>query len=207
MSKKSVIINFGSGNILSVKRAIEYLGFEAEISSEKEKILNADRVILPGVGHFGAAIKNLTSIKNEIHEFIKKQRPFMGVCLGMQLLYNKSEENNFKEKGFEIFNGNAVKLPSKPNFIVPHIGWAKLNFDKGFKNEKIFKNINNNSRFYFVHSYHCEDADANSQKTYTNYNAFNFVSSATKDNVFAFQFHPEKSSKDGLQIYKNFFNV
>jgi glutamine amidotransferase len=92
----------------------------------------------------------------------------MGVCLGMQLLYNKSEENNFKEKGFEIFNGNAVKLPSKPNFVVPHIGWAKLNFDKGFKNEKIFKNINNNSRFYFVHSYHCEDTDANSQKTYTN---------------------------------------
>jgi glutamine amidotransferase len=207
MSKKSVIINFGSGNILSVKRAIEYLGFEAEISSEKEKILNADRVILPGVGHFGAAIKNLTSIKNEIHEFIKKQRPFMGVCLGMQLLYNKSEENNFKEKGFEIFNGNVVKLPSKPNLIVPHIGWAKLNFDKGFKNEKIFKNINNNSRFYFVHSYHCEDTDANSQKTYTTYNKFDFISSASKDNVFAFQFHPEKSSKDGIQIYKNFFNI
>lgn len=207
MSKKTVIINFGSGNTLSVKRAIEYLGFEAEISSEKEKILNADRVILPGVGHFGPAIKNLSSIKNEIHEFIKKQRPFMGVCLGMQLLYSKSEENNFKEKGFAIFNGKVVKLPSKPNFIVPHIGWANLRFDRETVNQKIFKNINNNSRFYFIHSYYCEDIDINSQKTYTTYNKFDFISSASKDNVFAFQFHPEKSSKDGLQIYKNFFNI
>jgi glutamine amidotransferase len=207
MNKKSIIINFGSGNILSVKRAIEYLGFEAEISFEKEKILNADRIILPGVGHFGSAIKNLSFLKNDILEFIKKERPFMGVCLGMQLLYCKSEENNFKEKGFEILNGKVVKLPSKPNFIVPHIGWANLSFDKEIVNQKIFKNINNNSRFYFVHSYHCEDTDDNSQKTYTNYNGFNFVSSATKGNVFAFQFHPEKSSKDGLQIYKNFFNI
>ena len=206
MSKKSVIINFGSGNTLSVKRAIEYLGFEAEISSEKQKILNADRVILPGVGHFGAAIKNLTSIKNEIHEFIKKQRPFMGVCLGMQLLYNKSEENNFKEKGFEIFNGNAVKLPSKPNFIVPHIGWAKLNFDKGFKNEKIFKNINNNSRFYFVHSYYVQVDHMENSILKCSYEV-SFDAAVNKGNVYGAQFHPEKSHKFGMQFLKNFSEI
>ena len=113
MKKKTIIIDYKSGNLLSVKRAVEYLGYDAEISSDQKKILEADRIIMPGVGHFGFAMKKIEYLRSTILNFIEKERPFMGICLGMQLLYEKSEEDNFTQKGFEIFKGKVLKFSSE----------------------------------------------------------------------------------------------
>ncbi len=204
--KKALIIDYQSGNILSVKRAIEYLGYEAKISSDKNLISNADRLILPGVGHFGFAMKKLEIFKESILEFLKKKRPFMGICLGMQLLYGKSEEDNFSNNGLNIFKGKVIRF-SADDLIIPHIGWNGINLNKYDLEQKIFKNISENAKFYFVHSFHCNDLDESTRNIYSNYLGNKFISSTIKDNVFAFQFHPEKSSTQGLQIYRNFFSI
>ena len=206
MKKKALIVDYKSGNVLSVKRAIEHLGYEAKISSDKNLISNADRLILPGVGHFGFAVEKLEFFKESILEFFKKKRPFMGICLGMQLLYEISEEDNFSNYGLNIFKGKVIKF-SKDNLIIPHIGWSTINLNKYDLEQKIFKDINEDARFYFVHSFHCDDQDESTKNIYSNYEGNKFISSTIKDNVFAFQFHPEKSSTQGLQIYKNFFSI
>jgi glutamine amidotransferase len=206
MKKKAIIIDYKSGNLLSVKRAVEYLGHNAEISSDQKKILEADRLIMPGVGHFGFAMKKIEYLRSTVLNFIEKKRPFMGICLGMQLLYEKSEEDNFAQKGFNIFKGKVLKFSSE-NLIIPHIGWNSLMLDDKIKNEKIFSNIGDNSKFYFVHSFHCVDEDQNTSNIYSSYNGNKFISSTIKENVFSFQFHPEKSSSQGLEIYKNFFSI
>ena len=206
MKKKTVIIDYKSGNLLSVKRAVEYLGFDAEISSDQKKILEADRLIMPGVGHFGFAMKKIEYLRLTILNFLEKERPFMGICLGMQLLYEKSEEDNFTQKGFEIFKGKVLKFSSE-NLIIPHIGWNSILLDDKIKKEKIFSNINDNSKFYFVHSFHCADEDQSTLNIYSSYKGNKFISSTIKENIFSFQFHPEKSSSQGLQIYRNFFSI
>jgi imidazole glycerol-phosphate synthase subunit HisH len=206
MKKKTIIIDYNSGNLLSVKRAVEYLGFDAEISSDQKKILEADRLIMPGVGHFGFAMKKIEYLRSTILNFLEKKRPFMGICLGMQLLYEKSEEDNFTQKGFEIFKGKVLKFSSK-SLIIPHIGWNSIMLDDENKKEKIFSNISENSKFYFVHSFHCADEDQNTLNIYSSYKGNKFISSTIKENIFSFQFHPEKSSSQGLEIYKNFFSI
>ena len=192
MKKKTIIVDYKSGNLLSVKRAVEYLGYNAEITSDQKKILDADRLIMPGVGHFGFAMKKIEYLRPTILNFLEKKKPFMGICLGMQLLYEKSEEDNFTQKGFEIFKGKVLKFSSK-NLIIPHIGWNSIILD--------------DSKFYFVHSFHCVDQDQNTSNIYSSYKGNKFISSSIRENIFSFQFHPEKSSSQGLQIYKNFFSI
>ena len=206
MRKKTIIIDYKSGNLLSVKRAVEYWGYNAEISSDKKKISEADRLIMPGVGHFGYAMNKIEYLRSAILNFIEKKRPFMGICLGMQLLYEKSEEDNFTQRGLNLFKGKVLKFSSE-NLIIPHIGWNSLIIDDKIKNEKIFSNISSESKFYFVHSYHCADEDQNTLNIYSSYRGHKFISSTIKENIFCFQFHPEKSSSQGLEIYKNFFSI
>ena len=206
MKKKTIIVDYKSGNLLSVRRAVEYLGYNAEITSDQKKILDADRLIMPGVGHFGFAMKKIEYLRPTILNFLEKKKPFMGICLGMQLLYEKSEEDNFTQKGFEIFKGKVLKFSSK-NLIIPHIGWNSMILDDKIKKEKIFSNISDDSKFYFVHSFHCVDQDQNTLNIYSSYKGNKFISSSIRENIFSFQFHPEKSSSQGLQIYKNFFSI
>ena len=151
-------------------------------------------------------MKKIEYLRSTILNFLEKERPFMGICLGMQLLYEKSEEDNFTQKGFEIFKGKVLKFSSE-NLIIPHIGWNSILLDYKIKKEKIFLNINENSKFYFVHSFHCVDEDQSTLNIYSSYKGNKFISSTIKENIFSFQFHPEKSSSQGLQIYRNFFSI
>lgn len=206
MTKKVLILDYDMGNVLSVKRAVEYHGASVEISNDLSKICNADRIIIPGVGNFSRGIKNIKKFKSEILTFFQKERPLMGICLGMQLMFENSEEDNFKDKGLSIFNGNVLKFKDKSqNLIVPHIGWTNLQIENC--SDKIFKQITKESKFYFIHSYYCNDMDINTNKIFSFYSGIKFTAASYKNNIFLFQFHPEKSSKDGIQIYKNFLEI
>lgn len=200
--KNIVIINYGMGNLRSVQKAFERVRIEAKISSEKEDIIKADKLLLPGVGHFQQGINNLKNrglfdLLNEM--ILEKNKPILGICLGMQLMTEFSEEGNCSGFGWIkaqtkkfVFNGNGLKIP--------HMGWNNL----AIKNsDTLFKDITTDNFFYFVHSYYvsCESVtDILAETGYGN----KFVSSFQKENIFGCQFHPEKSHDKGLQILKNF---
>ena len=194
------IIDYGSGNLRSVQKALEKLGFAAEISSDSDFISRSCAVILPGVGAFDPAIQELKSkdlietIKNEI----KTGKPFLGLCLGMQLLFDDSEEG--KEKGLGILKGRVKRFESVERLKVPHMGWNNIKIKKS---SPILKGIPDNSQVYFVHSYYCVPKNGADFLTVTDY-GIEFASSIERDNIFALQFHPEKSGDVGLQILKNF---
>lgn len=202
------IIDFKLSNLFSVAHACEYVGIDAKITSDPADLVQADGLILPGVGAFGDAMKNLDSfgLTPVIQEHIKKDKAFMGVCLGMQLLFNTSEEFG-KHEGLGVFEGIVSKFPSQyhdKKLRVPHIGWEKIEI----KNKAgIFKNVSEGEFMYFVHSYFCNPEDRDIIATTTNYDGFEFVSSVSKDNVFAVQFHPEKSGKNGPLLYRNFADL
>jgi glutamine amidotransferase len=208
MNKKILIIDYKLGNIMSVKRAVEYHGAEAEVSDDFKKILNADRIIIPGVGNFANGIININYFREYILNFVEKERPLMGICLGMQLMYQKSEEDQYKNNGLSYVKGSVIKFKNNfENLVVPHVGWNTIDFaDNRYKN-KIFNKITKDSRFYFVHSYYCDDKDQESENYYSIYSNIKFCAATIKKNVYLFQFHPEKSSNDGLQIYKNFLTI
>jgi glutamine amidotransferase len=190
------------GNLASVKNAFLKIGLESFTTSDPDKVLAAERVVLPGVGAFADAINNLRTIGMDkaIHEVVKKGTPLLGVCLGMQLLFSVSEENGMHE-GLDIIKGRVVKLP--PVYKVPHMGWNGINIRS---NSRLLRNIPDGSHFYFVHSYYVVPED-NSWAAATSSHGIDFVCAAEKNNVFATQFHPEKSSELGLNILKNFGEI
>lgn len=205
-NKKIVIIDSNIGNVGSVKRAIHHFGYQAIISNKHEDINTASHLILPGVGSFDEGMKKIHD--NQIADVLIeaatiKNTPVLGICLGMHLLATKGYENNKETNGLNIIPGLVKKLKKNSEFKLPHIGWNQIVIKE--KN-KIFKNILDNSDFYFIHSYEfiCEDEENNIG--ISNY-CSEFSSIINQNNVYGVQFHPEKSLEQGLQIIKNFLEI
>ena len=195
------IIDYDAGNLRSVEKALQYLGKETIVTRDPEQIRKADKVILPGVGAFGDAMKKLQEyhLDTLIHEIADSGKPLLGICLGLQLLFEESEESPGVE-GLGILEGKIRRIPEGEGLKVPHIGWNSLHLEH---NGRLFRNIQENSYVYFVHSYYLEAKDPEIVKASTEYGV-HIHASVEKNNLFACQFHPEKSSETGLQILKNF---
>ena len=198
------IIDYDAGNIKSVEKAIQFLGEDVIITRNPAEILNASGVILPGVGSFGDAMDKLHkyNLIPVIHEVVKRKIPFLGICLGLQLLFEKSDESPGIE-GLGILKGEIKRIPDKEGLKIPHIGWNSLKFP----NEgRLYEGISEDSYVYFVHSYYLEAKENSIVVATTDYGTL-IHASVEKDNVFACQFHPEKSSSVGLKILENFLKV
>lgn len=195
------IIDYDAGNIKSVEKALHYLGEETVVSRDPQVLLKADKVILPGVGSFGQAMENLHTygLVPVIHEMVEKKTPFLGICLGLQLLFESSEETP-GVAGLGILKGKIVRIPEGSGLKIPHMGWNSLNVRKG---AALFKGLEKEPYVYFVHSYYLQAKDPKIVATTAEYGV-TIHASVEKENVFACQFHPEKSSKTGLAILKNF---
>lgn len=201
------IIDYDAGNIKSVEKAIQYLGEEVVVTREADAILNADGVILPGVGAFGDAMGKLHAygLVEVIRECVSRRIPFLGICLGLQLLFEKSEESPGVE-GLGVLEGEIVRLPSEDGqkiLKIPHIGWNDLTFPR---RGRLFEGIEGNPYVYFVHSYYLKAKDPSIVTATTKYGAL-IHASVEKDNVFACQYHPEKSSGVGLKMLENFIRI
>ncbi len=198
------IIDYGAGNIQSVSKALKHIGCDAFITRDKEQILKADGAVLPGVGSFGDTMDTMNSygIKDTVIEYTKSGKPFLGICLGLQLLFPASEESP-EAKGLGIFDGTITKIPSGEGLKIPHIGWNSLDIKK---TDGLFKGIDKNPYVYFVHSYFLNASDKNIVSAQTQYGV-TIDASIEQDNVFATQFHPEKSGETGLKILKNFADI
>lgn len=198
------IIDYDAGNIRSVEKALQFLGEETSVTRDGSTILGADKVILPGVGAFGDAMAKIRSygLEEVIHKVIDKKTPFLGICLGLQLLFETSEESE-GVKGLGILPGKIVRIPDGPGLKIPHIGWNSLQFPS---QGTLFRGIPEEACVYFVHSYYLQAQEDAIVKATTQYGV-TIHASVEKDNVFACQFHPEKSSGVGLQILKNFISI
>jgi glutamine amidotransferase len=194
-----LIIDYGMGNLRSVEKAFAYLGHQALVSDEPSLLKEADGAVLPGVGAFGDAIREL-DIRGFIpllRDIVEEGKPFLGICLGYQLLFEASQENP-GVKGLALLEGEAIRFPDEVK--VPHMGWNDARIRKS---HPILNGVDDGSFFYFVHSYYVSLRDENDILTTTDY-GLDFVSGVARDNLVAFQFHPEKSSKTGLRILDNF---
>ena len=195
------IIDYDAGNLKSVEKALLSLGEEVLVSRNRQDILSADKVILPGVGNFGDAMEKLKGygLVDVIRETVGLGRPFLGICLGLQLLFERSEEAPGVE-GLGILEGEILRIPDDRGLKVPHIGWNSLELQNG---GRLFAGLEEEPYVYFVHSYYLKAADPQIVKAVTEYGV-RIDASVEKGNVFACQFHPEKSSRTGLAILKNF---
>ncbi len=195
------IIDYKMGNIKSVENSFKKAGARIEVTSDPEKIKNASAVILPGVGAYRDAFKNLKEMDliKSIYESIEN-KPFLGICMGMQLLFEYSLEGG-KNKGLGVFKGFVGRIP--PGVKIPHIGWNQIEIKK---KSKLFKDIKQGENFYFVHSYHVIPEDKSIISSITDHGT-SIVASIEQDNVFGFQFHPEKSSTCGQQLIRNFIDL
>lgn len=198
------IIDYGAGNIQSVYKAFMHLGCEVFITRDRNEILNADGAVLPGVGSFGDTMDTMNTykIKDTVIEYIKSGKPFLGICLGLQLLFPKSEESPSAE-GLGIFDGSITKIPADNGLKIPHIGWNSLTINE---NSRLFRGITGEPYVYFVHSYYLTAKDRAIVAARTEYGV-GIDAAVEKDNVFATQFHPEKSGETGLRILKNFADI
>ena len=198
------IIDYDAGNIKSVEKALKLLGQEAVVTRDHETILGADRVILPGVGAFGDAMGKLEQfgLDKVIHEVVRKNTPFLGICLGLQLLFESSEESP-GVKGLGVLKGEIVRIPESGGLKIPHMGWNSLRFPRS---GRLFAGLPEEPYVYFVHSYYLRAEDAGIVTAVTEYGT-EIHASVEKGNVFACQFHPEKSSDTGIQILKNFVEI
>ncbi|MCK8818182.1 imidazole glycerol phosphate synthase subunit HisH [Natroniella sulfidigena] len=198
------IIDYGMGNLKNVQKAFEMVGYQAEVTQDKEEILAADGVVLPGVGAFKDAMENLEQLEliEVIKAVIEQGTPFLGICLGLQLLFTASEEFGVTE-GLDIIPGRVKRFPQDLELKIPHIGWNQLNLKQ---ETELYDYIEAGEYQYFVHSYYVEPDDKAVIATTTGY-GIEFVSSIVKDNIYAVQFHPEKSSHKGLQLLKNFGKI
>ncbi|MDO4312239.1 MAG: imidazole glycerol phosphate synthase subunit HisH [Eubacteriales bacterium] len=195
------IIDYDAGNIKSVEKALLLLGQEVEITRDRDKILRADKVILPGVGAFGDAMDKLHQygLTEVIHEVVRKKTPFLGICLGLQLLFERSDEAPGVE-GLGVLKGEILKIPEREGLKIPHMGWNSLDFPR---KGRLFQGLNQNPYVYFVHSYYLKAEEEDIVTATAEYGVL-IHASVEKDNVFACQFHPEKSSDVGIQILRNF---
>ena len=195
------IIDYDAGNIRSVEKALSYLGEKTVVSRDPDILKSVDKVILPGVGSFGQAMENLHryELVPVIRDMIEDGKPFLGICLGLQLLFESGEESPGAE-GLGILKGKILKIPSSPGLKIPHMGWNSLQLQN---NGRLFRNIPQDTYVYFVHSYYLQAQEPEIVKAVTGYGT-EIHASVEKDNVFACQFHPEKSGKYGLEILKNF---
>ncbi|HIY62918.1 MAG TPA: imidazole glycerol phosphate synthase subunit HisH [Candidatus Mediterraneibacter stercoripullorum] len=198
------IIDYDAGNIKSVEKAMLLLGQEVSITGDREEILKADKVILPGVGAFGDAMENLrrTGLDRVIRETVEKGTPFLGICLGLQLLFERSDEAPGVD-GLGILKGEIVRIPEADGLKIPHMGWNSLHLEH---DGRLFRGIREGEYVYFVHSYYLKAEDENIVKVSTEYGV-HIHASVEQDNVFACQFHPEKSSDAGIRILKNFVEL
>jgi glutamine amidotransferase len=196
------IIDYGMGNLRSVQKGFERMGHEAVVTSEAKTILSASKVVLPGVGAFPDCMRNLREygLIDAVHTTIASGKPFLGICLGLQLLFTESEEFGIS-KGLDIIKGRVIRFKIQDSTLkVPHMGWNSISIKR---RPPALQDVPDESHFYFVHSFHVVPEDKSVIATTTDY-GFEFVSSIWKDNVFAAQFHPEKSQALGLSILKRF---
>ena len=198
------IIDYDAGNIRSVEKALHYLGEETIVTRDPAKLLVADKVILPGVGSFGTAMEKLHKygLVPVIHEIVEKGTPFLGICLGLQLLFESSEESP-GVKGLGILKGKIVKIPPKEGLKIPHMGWNSLHLQN---DGRLFKDIPEQAYVYFVHSYYLQAENPTIVKAVTEYSTC-IHAAVEEGNVFAFQYHPEKSSHIGLKMLANFASI
>ena len=198
------VIDYDAGNIKSVEKALLFLGQEAIVTGDSKEILAADKVILPGVGAFGDAMDTIRSrgLDHVIRQVVENGTPFQGICLGLQLLFERSDEAPGVE-GLGILGGEILRIPDQEGMKIPHMGWNSLHFEN---NGRLFRDIEENAYVYFVHSYYLKAKDESIVKASAEY-GIHIHASVEKGNVFACQFHPEKSSDVGLHILKNFVEL
>lgn len=196
-----VIVDYGMGNLQSVQKGFEKVGSKALVSRDIKDINSAAKLVLPGVGAFPECMKNLTKfgLVESILDFLKSGKPFLGICLGLQLLFDESEEFGLN-RGLEVIPGKVRAFRRDMGLKIPHMGWNQVIFKKDIA---IFDGIDNESFFYFVHSYYVEPKQLSDTASETNYGIM-FTSAIARGNIFALQFHPEKSQKNGLKILANF---
>ena len=199
------LLDYGAGNVRSVQKALIAAGGDVQLAPSPELVMQADAVVLPGVGAFGDCINAMQrqELFEATREFVSTDKPFLGICVGYQALFEDSEESNSSTSGLGIFEGSVVRF-SDADVKVPQIGWNEVNFTQ--PDCPILKGIESGSHFYFVHSYYPQPKDGSIVTTRTEYGV-DFTSAIWRDNVFATQFHPEKSQKVGLQLLANFVNL
>lgn len=196
------IIDYDAGNLKSVEKALLSIGEETIVTRKHDEILAADKVILPGVGAFGDAMRKLKEygLVDTIHEAVDSGKPFLGICLGLQLLFRRSDESDGVD-GLSILPGEILRIPDAPGIKIPHIGWNSLEVSEG---ARLFRGLGENPYVYFVHSYYLKADDDSIVAATAEYGGTLIHASVQKDNVYACQFHPEKSGSVGMQILKNF---
>ena len=206
------IIDYKMSNMFSIKNALDSLGYNSQITSNCQKILSSDGAVLPGVGSFPEAMNHLNDLNliGVIKDFVASGKPFMGICLGLQLLFTKSEEFQLCN-GLGIIDGKVDSLSKYPTMnCIPHVGWNTV-VKQNSKGRDLISHsgkirLNKNEYFYFVHSYFVSPSNQDDILTTTRYGGIEFCSSIARDNIFASQFHPEKSGPRGLNILNNFFS-
>lgn len=198
------ILDYDAGNIRSVEKAVKFLGKDAVITRDEKEINKASHVILPGVGSFGDAMEHLNAygLTPIIKKITDEKVPFLGICLGLQVIFESSEESPGVE-GLSLIPGKIIRIPDGEGLKIPHIGWNSLHLQN---DGRLFKEIDEGAFTYFVHSYYLKASDENVVKATTEYGV-TIHASVEKDNIFACQFHPEKSGEIGLQILSNFLSI
>lgn len=198
------IVDYDAGNIKSVEKALKFLGEEPVVTRETEILLRADKVIVPGVGAFGDAMGKLHQygLVDVLHRLVSEETPLLGICLGLQLFFEDSEETEGVD-GLSILPGKIVRIPEREGFKIPHMGWNSITVNPA---SRLLKGIEDGSYVYFVHSYYLQAARKEDVAARTNY-IVDIDAAAEHGNVFATQFHPEKSGEVGLNILRNFMNL